>query len=182
MPRRTERRESLEESPAGARSVQAELTHSTPLIGRVLAGGSEDVDGAKAAEIGRSAGVDVVLVGLVLEATSEESNKNVSSSSIFGQTIGGNARSVSSVVTLQGDLYNVADGQKIDSIRVTGRATNRKVGAAVSTDFGSISTGGTSFESSPIGKALHNAVADLVKRVAALQPKMVPNQAPTEPK
>jgi len=171
---------------AVGRAVQAELTHSTQLIGRVLKLGegvkADDVDAASAAEIGRSANVDVVLVGLVLEANSEESNKNVRSRSIFGQAVGGNVRSISSVVTLQGDLYNVVDGQKIDSIRVTGRATERKVGTDVSTDFGSISTGGSSFENSPIGKALHTAVADLVKRIAALQSKMVPNQPPSAPK
>ncbi len=83
---------------------------------------ADDVDAAKATEMGRSGNVDVVLVGLVLGATSEESSKNVRTRSIFGQAVGGNSRSVSSVVTLQGDLYNVAGGQKIDSIRVTGRA------------------------------------------------------------
>ena len=167
---------------AVGRTVQAEITHSTRLIGKVLGAPNDDVDGAKAAEIGREANVDVVLVGLVLEATSEESSKNVQSPSIFGQRVGGTARSVSSVVTLQGDLYNVADGQKIDSIRVTGKATDKKVGADVSTDFGSISTAGSSFENTPIGKALQKAAADLVKRIAALQSKMVPNQPPTAPK
>ena len=167
---------------AVGRAVQAEITHSTQLIGKVLAGAADNVDGARAAEIGREAKVDVVLVGLVLEASSEESNKNVQSRSIFGQTVGGSSRTVSSVVTLQGDLYNVADGEKIESLRVTGKATDRKVGADVSTDFGSISTGGSSFDKSPIGKALQQAVADLVKRINALQSKMVPNPQPTEPK
>ncbi len=171
---------------AVSRAVQAELTHSTQLIGRVLKLGAgmsaDDMDGAKAAEVGKGANVDVVLVGLILEANSEESQRIVRSQRILGQTVGGNTRSVSSVVTLQGDLYNVADGQKIDSIRVTGRATDRKVGADVSTDFGSVSTGGTSFENSPIGKALQNAVADLVKRVNALRSKMQRSQPPGEPK
>jgi hypothetical protein len=112
----------------------------------------------------------------VLEADSEESQKGVQSPSIFGQSAGASSRSVTSVVTLQGDLYNVVDGQKIESIRVTGRATDRKLGTDVSTDFGSISTGGSSFESSPIGKALHDAVAQLVKGTAANQSKMVGNE------
>lgn len=171
---------------AVGRAVQAELTHSTQLIGRVLklADGvsADDVDGAKAVEMGQGAKVDVVLVGLVLEANSEESQRNIQSPTVYGQSVGGNVRSVTSVVTLQGDLYNVADGRKIDSIRVTGRATDRKLGADVSTDFGSISSGGSSFENSPIGKALHNAVADLVKQINALQSKMVPNHPPGEPK
>jgi len=174
--------EDEEMGAAVSRAVQAELSHSTQLIGRVLKleeGVSADaVDGEKAAEIGKSANVDVVLVGMVLEATSEESERSVQAPSIFGQSIGGSTRSVKSVVTLQGDLYNVVDGQKIDSIRVTGRASDTKVGADVSTDLGAISTGGTSFQKSPIGKALNSAVLQLVKKIAADQPKMVRNQPP----
>ena len=174
--------EDEEMGAAVSRAVQAELSHSTQLIGRVLKleeGVSADaVDGEKAAEIGKSANVDVVLVGMVLEATSEESERSVQAPSIFGQSIGGSTRSVKSVVTLQGDLYNVVDGQKIDSIRVTGRASDTKVGADISTDLGSISTGGTSFEKSPIGKALNSAVVQLVKKIAADQPKMLRNQPP----
>jgi len=169
---------------AVGRAVQAELTHSTSLIGRVLklaeGTSADDVDGEKAIEIGKSGNVDVVLVGMVLEATSNESQKRIQSPRIFGQTVGGNTRSVTSVVTLQGVLYGVVDGSKIDSIRVTGRATDRKVGADVSTDFGSISTGGSSFENSPIGKALHDAVAQMVKLISADQGKMARNQPATE--
>ncbi len=167
---------------AVSRSVQAEITHSTQLVGKVLAAAADtNVDGAKAAEIGRAANVDVVLVGLVLEASSSESTKNVTGPSIYGQRVGGKARSVSSIVTLQGDFYNVATGEKIDSIRVTGKATDRKVGADVNTDFGHISAAGASLDT-PIGKALQKAVADLVKRINGLQSKMVPNQPAAEPR
>jgi len=75
-------------------------------------------------------------------------------------------------VTLQGDLYNVATGKKIESLRVTGKASETKVGADVSTSLGDLSSGGASFQNSPIGKALHNAVTDLVKRITADESKM----------
>lgn len=159
------------------RAVQAELAHSTELVGRVLkldeGVNAEDVDGEKAVEIGRTRKVDVVLVGTVLEANSEEAEHGAQGPSIFGQSVGGRARSVKAVVTLQGDLYNVTTGKQIESIRVTGRASDTKVGANVSSTLGSLSTGGSSFQNSPIGKALNKAVADLVKRIAANQPKMV---------
>ncbi len=161
---------------AVSRHVQAELSHSTQMIGRVLDASADNVDGAKAAEIGREASVDVVLVGTVMEAASNQSNKHISGPSIFGQSVGGSTHSVSSVVTLQGDLYNVADGGKIASIRVTGKATDRKLGTDIRTDIGSITTGGASFESSPIGKATQKAVADLVKRIDGVQSKMLPNK------
>jgi hypothetical protein len=163
------------------RAVQAELAHSTDLVGRVLklddGTNPEDIDGEKAVEIARTRKVDVVLVGTVLDATAEESEHSAQGPSIFGQSVGGRARSVKAVVTLQGDLYNVATGKVIESIRVTGRASDTKVGADVSTDLGSISTAGSSFQNSPIGKALHKAVADLVKRIAADQPKMTRYQS-----
>ena len=164
------------------RAVQAEIAHSTDLVGRVLrldeGTNPEDVDGEKAVEIARARKVDVVLVGTVLEANSEESEKSVSGPSIFGQHVGGSSRSVKAVVTLQGDLYNVTTGKQLESIRVTGRASETKVGASVSTSLGDLSSGGASFQSSPIGKALHNAVADLVKKIAVDQPKMVRYQPP----
>jgi hypothetical protein len=164
------------------RAVQAELAHSTDLVGRVLkldeGTNPEDIDGQKAVEIARTRKVDVVLVGTVLEANSEESDKSVSGPSIFGQHVSGSTRSVKAVVTLQGDLYNVATGKVIESMRVTGRASDTKVGASVSTSVGDLSSGGASFQSSPIGKALNKAVADLVKKIAADQPRMLRYQPP----
>ena len=166
--------------PAVSRAVQAELTHSTKLIGRALKlddGVSADaVDSDKAVEIGKSRNVDVVVVGLVLEATSEESEKGISTGALFGQSVGGHARSVKASITLQGDLYNVSDGSKIDSFRVSGHASETKVGADVSTDLGGISTDGSTFDSSPIGKAMNAAVAELVKKINASQGKMIRNK------
>ena len=162
---------------AVSRAVQAELTHSTDLIGRAIKlddVAPEDVDGEKAVQIGRARSVDVVLIGTVLDATAEQSDKNVQSPSILGQSVGGGSRSVKAAVTLQGDLYSVADGKLIESIRVTGRASETKLGADVYTTLGSVSTGGSSFQDSAIGKALTSAVAELVKRIAADQKKMTP--------
>jgi hypothetical protein len=174
-----------ETGAAIGRAVQAEMAYSTELVGRVLKQeegvGAEDLDAEKAVEIGRLRKVDVLLMGTVLEANSEESERGAQTPSIFGQSVGARARSVKAVVTLQCDLFNVVNGQKFDSIRVTGRASDTKVGADVSTDLGSISTAGGSFQSSPIGKALHNAVAELVKKIAADQPKMLRYQPGGEP-
>lgn len=162
--------------PALSRAVQAEIAHSTDLTGRVLkldeGTNPEDVDNDKAVELGRNHKVDAVLVGTVLEASSDESEKDVTGPSIFGQSIGGTAHSVKALVTLQGDLYNVANGKKIESIRVTGHASDTKVGANISSSLGDLTTGDNSFDKSPIGKALHSAVGDLVKKIAADESKM----------
>lgn len=159
-----------------SRAVQAEVAHSTDLEGRVLRldAGSDpaSLDADQAVALGRAQHVDVVLVGTVLDASSNQSEHSVDGPSIGGFHLGGNAQSVSADVTLQGDLYDTTSGKQIDSIRVTGHASQRHVGADVETTLGDLSTGGNAFDSSPLGKALHGAVADLVKKVAADESRM----------
>lgn len=158
------------------RAVQAELTHSTDLEGRVLklddGVNPEDVDEEKAVEMGRTHKVDVVLVGTVLESSTDSSDKSVSGPSIFGQSVGGNKHSEKSVVTLQGDLFNTSTGKKIESIRVTGKNSSNKVGANASTSLGSLGSGGSNFDNSTLGKAFHDAVSQLVKKVSEDETKM----------
>lgn len=160
-----------------SRAVQAEIAHSTQLEGRVLklddGANPEDVDSEKAVEIGRARKVDAILIGTVLEATSEESDKSSSGPSIGGFNLGGSAHSVKALVTLQGDLYNTTTGKQIDSIRVTGKASQTKVGANISSSLGDLSTGGNGFDKSPIGKALHDAVTDLVNKISDQQTKLI---------
>jgi hypothetical protein len=167
------------------RALQVEIAHSSDLMGRVLkldeGTNPEDVDGQKAVEIGKAQKVDTVLVGTVLEANSEESEKSGQGASIFGQSVGGSVHSMKATVTLQGDLYDVTTGAKIESIRVTGKTSATKVGADVSTTLGDFSNGDPSFQNSPIGKALHNALADLVKRIAADETKMTRFQGEAKP-
>ena len=163
--------------PALSRAVQAEFTHSTDLEGRVVAlpdgTAATDVDDEKAVEIGRDRRVDVVLVGTVLEASSEQTSKSGSGPSFGGISIGGNANSMKATVTLQGDIYSTTTGKKIDSIRVTGNDSETHVGTDVSTDIGGLSNGGAAFDNAPIGKALHKAVADLTKKIAADESQMM---------
>lgn len=159
------------------RAVQAELAHSTDLEGRVLklddGVNAEDVDEEKAVEMGRAHKVDVVIVGMVVEATTDSSDHNVSGPSIFGQSVGGNKHSQHSVITLQGDLYSTTTGKKIESIRVTGKNSSNKIGANASTSLGSVGSDGSDFENSTLGKAFHDAVDQLVKKIAEDESKMV---------
>jgi hypothetical protein len=158
------------------RAVQAELAHSTNLMGRVLklAEGmsAEEIDPEKAIELGKERRVDVVIVGTVIEASSEESEHNLNAPSLFGQSAGVASHSASAVVTIQGDLFNVVNGKKIASLRATGKASDTKVGANVTTTLGDLSNSGSS-ANSPIGKALQKAVAELVKNIAANESKML---------
>jgi hypothetical protein len=163
-------------SLALSRAVQAEIAQSTHLQGRVLQLDSGTniaaIDANAAVAIGQTQNVRVILVGTVLAATSEQSSKSASVPSIGGFHIGGNANSVKATVTLQADIYNVSTGAKIDTVRGTGTNSQTKVGTNISSSLGDLSTGGNGFDNSPIGKAFHSAVTDLVKKVAAEEPRM----------
>lgn len=169
-----------ETGTAIGRAVQAELVHSTNLVGRVLkleeGMTADDIDPQKAIEMGRARKVDVVLIGTILEAEQQQSGKGIDGVSIFGQSVGGRAQRASATVTIQADLFNVTNGKKIDSFRVAGKASDTKLGAGAHTTLGSLSSD-PSEANSPLGKALKNAVADVVKRIAASESKMIRYQA-----
>ena len=163
-------------SDSVSKAVQAEIAHSTQLNGRVLTLDSgtspNNLDAQQALTFGRAQGVDVVVVGTVIEATSSQSSGSSSLPSFGGFSVGGGKQSIKAQVTLQADLYSTATGQKIDSIRQTGNASQTKIGADVSTDLGSMNTGGASFDNSAMGKAFHQAVSNIVKKIDSDQGQM----------
>jgi OmpA-OmpF porin, OOP family len=158
-----------------SRAVQAEIAHSTQLMGVVLTldSGSNpnSLDHAKAIAIGQARGVDVVVIGTIIEADSQQSSSSANLPSFGGISLGGNKQSVKATVILQADLYSTSTGQKIDSLRQTGNASQNKIGSDVSTGLGSINTGG-SFDNSAMGKAFHSAVSGLVKQINGEQGQM----------
>jgi len=152
------------------RLVQAEIVHSTELLGRVLpADGTnpEDIDVEKAAAIGKGHNVDLVLIGTVLEAKSESSSKGANTGRLFGQSVGATMHKSKATVQLQGDIVDVATGRRLTSLRVKGEESDTKVGANAWTQLGGLSTDSNAWLESPIGQAMQKAVADLVKRVNA---------------
>lgn len=159
-----------------ARAVQAEIAHSTQLEGRAISLDNgvtpASVDANKAVQIGQSQNVDVVVLGTVIEASSQQASKGINGPSIGGFHVGSSAQEVKAAVTLQGDLYDVTTGQKIESIRVTGSASQKSVGGDVNTTIGDLSSGKGSFDNSTMGKAFHSAVSDLVKKISSDQSKM----------
>ena len=159
-----------------SRAVQAEMVHSTPLLGRVITldAGTDpsSIDANKAVALGRAQSVDVVIVGTVLEATAEQSGKSANLPSFGGISLGGNKQTVKATVTLQADLYSTSTGQKIDSIRQTESASESKIGTDVNTGLGGLNTGGASFDNSAMGKAFHAVVASIVKKINGEQAQM----------
>lgn len=150
---------------AGTRGIRARvlaLPHATE---------PQEVDEKEAIALGRSQGVDAVLVGSIVAATASKSSHQTGSFSIGGFSVGGNVHSVKADVTLQGSLYDVTSGRKLDTFRAVGQVSKTGVGAGVDTDLGSFSTD-SSFEDSPLGKALTSATAELAKRVSSDRAKL----------
>ena len=155
-----------------ARTLMAEVVHSTDVQPRMLvlegAVKADAVDGETAISLGRAQHVDRVFMGTVLEAKSEESNKGGWIPSIKGQSANVNLRRVKATVTLQGELYDVATGRRLFSVRVSGHDSNTAVGGTTYTTFGSWGSDSyRNFLDSPLGKALQMALVDMTKKIAA---------------
>jgi hypothetical protein len=172
-------------SQAGAaisRMVQAEFTHSTHALAYALdLGGlpSQDLDARKAVEIGRTHNVNAVILGTILEAESGESSKG-GGTSVLGQFVGADVHVMRATVTLQADLFSVPSGTKIDSFRVTGKDSEKKVGQTAYTRLGDITNHNFSPTNNALGKALQKAVTQLVQKVTADEPQIL-SKAEAEP-
>jgi hypothetical protein len=118
--------------------------------------------------VGREQRVDLVFVGTVLEAKTDDTSKRAWLPSIKGQSADVTIRRVKAKIVLQGDLYDVATGARLFSERVTGNDSNNAFRGTAYTTFGSWGNDAYSaFLDSPLGKALQLAVVDMAKKVAA---------------
>jgi hypothetical protein len=156
-----------------ARTMLAEVVHSTEMQPRILvpegAARVDALDSDSAIALGRAQHLDLVFMGTVLDAKTEESNKGGWIPSIKGQSAKVNVRRVNAAVTLQGELYDVAAGRRLFSVRLTGHDSNTSVGGTTYTTFGSWGSDSyQNFLSSPLGKALQAALVDMTKKVAAV--------------
>ena len=153
-------------------TMLTELTRSTTLIPRLLAtGGSmaaDNLNGEKAVAIGREKNVDLVFLGTVLDATTEESTNSGWIPSIKGQSANVRLRRVKATVTLHGELYEVATGARLFSHKITGKKSNNAVRGTAHTKFGTWGNDDYgAFLESPLGQALETAVAEMTKKIAA---------------
>ena len=152
-----------------SRTTQAEIVHSTQLEGRVilLQNGirPDQLDSEKIVALGRDNHVDLIVLGTVLEARAEQAGHSGSGPSFFGQSIGVGFHSNKATVTLQADIYDVASGRKLDSLRLTRTQNDRKMSGSVFTSLGSVDTNSPSFQNSTLGKAMQKVIADLVRRL-----------------
>jgi hypothetical protein len=121
----------------------------------------------KAAELGRAAKSDVVLVGTILEATSSHSNHGASIGQ-FGGYVGGGISRTKAGLSVHVELVNPKSAAIVDTFEVEGHASGTGVGADLTTVLGSFKIGDAGWEKTPMGKALRDVarkiVAETVKR------------------
>ena len=152
---------------AVSRLVQTAMIRSKRLLGVAIAAGDvtlEGVDVEKAADLGRRQGVDAVLVGTLLEAQTDESTTGGSGPSIFGTSARIGRRSVRATVSLQAELIGVTSRTSIASVEASGKKADNKFSGGVDTLVGSWDVS-DAFLASPLGKALQEAVTDLVHKI-----------------
>lgn len=83
---------------------------------------------------------------------------------------------------LQADVIDVARGEKLSSLRVTGKDHEGKISPSISTGYGSIDMGGADFQKTALGKATQNALNDLVSKLAATAQDFKPDSGAAPPK
>jgi hypothetical protein len=140
---------------------------STPRYATVDSSKSaNDLDGERAVAIGRAQRVDLVFVGTVLEAKSDESNKSGWVPRIKGQSANVRLHRVKASVTLQGELYDVRTGGRIFSTWVTGSEANNVLSGTAYTRYGSWGKDDyRAFLDSPLGKAFEAALDAMTKKI-----------------
>jgi hypothetical protein len=153
------------------RVLHAELTAASALepiaLNESRSTGAE-ADHTHAIALGKQREVDFVFIGTVLEAKTEESSKGGWLPRIKGQQLHVQLRSIKAKAIVQGEIYAVATGERVASMRVTGEHGDRQYGGRVWSSWGSWDVGDHSaFLASPLGKAFHKAVREIVQKVNA---------------
>lgn len=121
----------------------------------------------QAAELGREAAVQFVVLGTILEATVTR-NSNRATKGGLGRVIGGVSASVTRVtakITIHAELVNVTTGAT-EGFEVSATNTDVGVGGNLSTTLGGFGAGDDGWQKTPMGKALRGAAQHLVAEVA----------------
>ena len=168
----------VEAGMALSRALQTELTDPS-LVARPIAldpgVAATDVDAENATAMGHRSKVDLVLAGAVLQATTSHSSKGGSIPFIKSQTGDLRIQSMKAHVALMGQLYNVATGELVATLKASGDHSDSKVSGDAYTTLGSWGGGSDgSFMDSTLGKALQAAIVDLAAKVTAAVPPPAP--------
>jgi curli biogenesis system outer membrane secretion channel CsgG len=159
-------------NPAISQALRSELVHATKLDARLVGAESgvrpQHFDAQGAVGLGRTAGVDYVLLGTVLEASAERRQQGGRLPRIRGQSATAQVRTVSASVSIQVELYSVRSGERVSSFRVNGSHTDAQFGGTLHTSLGQLQSNSTAFMESPLGRALQKAITELTRTIDAM--------------
>jgi curli biogenesis system outer membrane secretion channel CsgG len=119
----------------------------------------------KAAQLGRAAKADVVLVGTILDASSSHSNHGAAIPQLGGY-VGGGVSRTSAQLSVHVEVVNSATSEIVDTFEVQGKASGTGVSADVMTMAGSFKIGDAAWEKTPMGKALREVARKIVEETS----------------
>ena len=162
-----------------AKQLQAAILNGSKLTPRFLKPGGDSPDQTEldvpyAVKLGKYYKSDLVVMGSLLSAEVEEKESSMSGPSFGGVSLGGRSRSQDATVVLQAEIVDVGRGEKLTSLRATGKQHESKVSSSVSTGYGSMDMGGAEFQKTALGKATQRAIEDLVRQIVAEAQKFTP--------
>ena len=123
----------------------------------------------RAAELGKAAGVDLMLLGTVLEASSSRNNNRASTSrlgGLIGSSVGGSVTRTTAKISLHAELVESTTARSVDTFEVEGSNTDTGVGADLWSTLGNFNLGDDGWQKTPMGKALREAAQKLTIEVA----------------
>jgi curli biogenesis system outer membrane secretion channel CsgG len=127
----------------------------------------------RAAEIGKTGNVALVIVGTVTNVESSSSSNSASTGGLLSSLgVGGSIQRSTARVGLHVDLVDPATAKVVDSFEVEAKNTDSGLGLDFSSALGSIDTGGSP-DSSPMGKALQSVAKKLSDEITKRAPKLI---------
>ena len=162
-----------------AKQLQAAILNSSKLMPRFMKPGGDnpeqtELDVPYAVKLGKFYKSDLVVMGSLLSAEVEDKENSMSGPSFGGVSLGGKTHTQDATVVLQVEIVDVGRGEKLNSLRATGKQHEAKVSSSVSTGYGSMDMGGTDFQKTALGKATQKACDDLVRQIMAEAQKFSP--------
>lgn len=153
-----------------ARTTRLELAREkkvTPVLLELPQGQKHPLDPAPAAAIGKAAGVDLVILGTVLDTNTSRSSTGANTGRVLsGVGVGGRVSRTRARVLLYVQLVDPASGRVVHEFEAEGSETDVGVGADVWSTIGRVGTSDDRWLGTPMGKAIRQAARKIAAEAA----------------
>jgi len=152
---------------ASKRFVVLERLHLEELQKEKAVSQGSDVDPSTAIKAGKLFGAQVFIRGAVTEFSVKRSGSGVGLSS---DTITFGSSSAQATIAIDLKIVDITTGQILDSVRAEGKATSKA--QSLQLTVSKIKLGESSFDNSPLGLAVRNAITDGVRKICEKSEKL----------